>query len=329
MEIPLFRKLHAEGLIPDESLRKAESLESQRLFSLHGELKLLLYLGVVLLSGGLGILVYKNIDTIGHQAVLAFIALVSAGSFLYCVRRKPSFHWGKMAAPDTVYDYILLLACLSLVTFIGYLQFAYGVFGHHYGLATFIPMVLLFISAYYFDHLGVLSLAITNLAAWAGVAITPLHLLEDNNFGNEQVIYTGILLGWVLMAAGRLSQLQGRKSHFESTYTNFGFHLYFIAALAGLFIHERAYLLWFLLFAAIAWFLYRQAMARRSFYFVVFTVLYTYIALGYVVIRALDHFHDDAMNAIVLGLIYFILSACGVGALLIRLNRKLKTHDGL
>jgi len=326
MEIPLFRKLHAEGLIPDESLQETEIVEGRRLFSLHWELKLLLYLGVVLLSGGLGILVYKHIDTIGHQAVLAFIALVSAGSFLYCVRKRPSFHWGKMAAPDAVYDYILLLACLSLLTFVGYLQFAYEVFGHHYGLATFIPMILLFISAYYFDHLGVLSLAITNLAAWAGIAITPLHLLEDSNFANDQVIYTGILLGWVLMGAGRLTLIQNRKAHFEATYTNFGFHLYFVAALAGLFTHDSLYLLWFLLFAAIAAVLFQQAMARRSFYFVVFIVLYAYIALGYVVVQALSNIHGDGL---VPGLMYFILSACGVGALLVHLNRKLKSNDGL
>ncbi|MDO6433105.1 DUF2157 domain-containing protein [Flavitalea sp. BT771] len=329
MEIPLFRKLHVEGLIPEESLRKAETLESQRLFSLHWELKLLLYLGVVLLSGGLGILVYKHIDTIGHQAVLAFIALVSAGSFLYCARKKPSFHWGKMAAADAVYDYILLLACLSLLTFVGYLQYAYEVFGHHYGLATFIPMILLFISAYYFDHLGVLSLAVTNLAAWAGIAITPLHLLQDSNFANDQVIYTGILLGWVLMAAGRWSSQSGRKAHFEPTYTNFGFHLYFVAALAGLFTHDSLYLLWFLVFAAIAWFLYTQAMARRSFYFVVFIVLYTYIALSYVVVQLLENIQGNGFNILVLGLLYFILSAVGVGSLLIRLNRKLKNHERL
>jgi hypothetical protein len=66
-------------------------------------------------------------------------------------------------------DYILLLGCLLLLILIAYLQFQYNVFGNRYGLATFIPMVLLFISAYYFDHIGVLTMAITNLAAWAGI----------------------------------------------------------------------------------------------------------------------------------------------------------------
>src|SRR5882757_8624285 len=123
MDQHLFKKLHAEGLIADDSLRKITALEDSRLFSLHWELKTLLYLGVTLLSGGLGILVYKNIDTIGHTAILIFIALVSAGCFYYCLRNKGPFSWSRVAAPNAFFDYILLLGCLSLLTFIGYLQF--------------------------------------------------------------------------------------------------------------------------------------------------------------------------------------------------------------
>ncbi len=62
MDIPIFDKLYREGLITESSLQKVKAVEQTRLFSLHWELKTLLYLGVVLLSGGLGILVYKNID---------------------------------------------------------------------------------------------------------------------------------------------------------------------------------------------------------------------------------------------------------------------------
>src|ERR1700721_2545801 len=117
MDIPLFRKLHAEGLISAGSLQQAEDAETRRLFSLHWELKLLLYLGVLLLTGGLGILVYKNIDTIGHQAVLAFIALVTAGSFFYCFRKKAPFSWEKVAVADPFFDFILLLGFFGFLIF--------------------------------------------------------------------------------------------------------------------------------------------------------------------------------------------------------------------
>jgi hypothetical protein len=329
MDIPLFRKLHAEGLISAGSLQQAEDADARRLFSLHWELKLLLYLGVLLLTGGLGVLVYKNIDTIGHQAVLAFIALVTAGSFYYCLRKKTAFTWDKVNAPDTAFDYILLLGCLSLLIFLGYLQYEYDVFGSHYGLATFIPMLILFASAYYFDHLGILSMAITNLAAWAGIAITPLSILKSGNFTDHRLIFTGIVLAAVLLAAGQLSLRRRLKPHFEFTYTNFGVHLFFIAGLAGLFTYDGIYLLWFAALAFFAFYLYTLAMARPSLYFVVVIALYTYIALSYVVIHLLVKMSLHGADPASLGLMYFILSAFGLAILLIRSNRKIKSSDSL
>jgi hypothetical protein len=330
MRIPLFKKLHAEGLVSDSALQKTEALELKPLLSLYWELRLLLYLGVLLLTGGLGILVYKNIDSIGHQAVLAFIALITAGSFYYCLRKKAPFSWEKISSPDPFFDYILLLGCLSLLIFLGYLQYEYDTFGDHYGLATFIPMMILFIAAYYFDHLGVLSLAITNLAAWAGIAITPLSILKTGNFADDHLIYTGIILAVILLLIARLTQQRRLKPHFETTYTNFGMHLFFIAALTGFFTHDTTYgLLWFLGLAVFAVYAYIQAMARQSFYFILVTVLYSYIALSALVVRLLSAVSDGSSGMVFLGLLYFILSALGTAVLLVRLNRQLKPHDSL
>lgn len=321
-----FEKLHAEGLISDASLHRVEAFERNRLFSLFWELRTLLYLGVLLLTGGLGILVYKNIDTIGHQAVLAFIAAVTVGCFFYCWRKKAPFSWQQVQAPTPFFDYILLLGCLSLLIFLGYLQYANNVFGDNYGLATFIPMVILFVAAYQFDHGGVLSLAITNLAAWAGIAITPLTILKTGNFGDPHLISTGLLLGALLLAMGLLAEQRRLKAHFGIVYSNFGLHLFFIAALTGLFRFGRIYLLWFLGLLAVAAYCYTLAIARRSFYFTTVVILYAYIALSYVVIRLLDTTSADFIS---LGFMYFIGSAIGIITLLNRINHKLKARDRL
>jgi hypothetical protein len=327
MRIAVFKKLKDEGLISDSSLQQVEMLESRRLFSLFWELRLLLYLGVLLLTGGLGILVYKHIDTIGHQAVLAFIAGVSMASFFYCLRENPGFSRQKVKVPDPFFDYVLLLACLTLLIFLGYLQYQYDVFGDHYGTATFIPMVVLFFAAYYFDHLGALSLAITNLAAWAGIAITPLSILKAGNFSDSHLIFTGIVLGAVLLAAGELSLKRRLKAHFETTYANFGLHLFFIAGLCRLFTYDEPII--FVGLTLAAWFLYTQAFHRRSFYFIVVIILYAYIALSYVIVHLLAHMPARDSIPDYLGLLYFIFSASGLAILLVRLSHKLKAHDRL
>ncbi len=81
-----------------------------------------------------------------------------------------------------------LTGCLLLLTFVGYIQFQYNVFGNRWGLAAFIPMVILFITAYYFDHLGVLIIAIANLATWIGITVTPLKILKENDFNDPHII---------------------------------------------------------------------------------------------------------------------------------------------
>jgi len=329
MDPDLLARLQTEGLLSDSAVKKINTLDKRRLFSLHWELRTLLYLGITLLTGGLGVLVYKNIDTIGHQVILLVIAGVSAGSLIYCVRTKPPFSRLRVAAPNSFFDYILLLGCLTFVTFIGYLQYAYTVFGEAYGLATFIPMVVLFFSAYYFDHLGILSLAITNLAAWAGIAITPLRILRDNNLDNNRLIYTGLLLGIGLVVAGHMTERRNFKKHFEFTYTNFGFHMLFIAGLAGLFLESYLYGLWFLLIVGMAAFFYRLATKRSSFYFLLCMTLYTYIALSDVVVRVLWSLASYDAAPIYLGLLYFILSAVGLIRLLMFFNKKVKAHDSL
>jgi Predicted membrane protein (DUF2157) len=329
MDIPLFKKLHREGLLSDHSLQKVEAVEKARLFSLHWELKTLLYLGVSLLSGGLGILVYKNIDSIGHHVILAVIALVSVGCFYYCRRKAAPFSAGKVQAPNPFFDYILLLACLTMISFVAYLQYAYTVFGSRYGLAVFIPMVILFISAYSFDHLGVLSLAITNLAAWMGIAVTPMRILRENNFDDMRLVFTGLFLGIILMLAALASEKRNLKKHFEFTYNNFGTHILFISGLAGLFISQQFFILWFVFLLIIGYYVYRQATKKNSFYFLLLVTLYTYVALSYVIIMMLDKMGANDMNVIYLGLLYFIISAIALVRMLIIVNRKMKAHDSV
>src|ERR1700751_612519 len=96
----VYEKLHDEGLISDESFEKIRQGVRAPLFSVHWELKTLLYLGVLLLTTGLGLLVYENIDTIGHQFVLLFIALVCIGCFAYSFKFKSSFRTEKVKAPN-------------------------------------------------------------------------------------------------------------------------------------------------------------------------------------------------------------------------------------
>jgi len=320
----VFSKLHEEGILSEGSLQKVKSREAGKLFSVHWEIKTLLYLGVLLLSGGLGILVYKNIDSIGHQFILLFLALTCGGCFYYCIKKKDPFSTTKVASPNVAFDYLLLLGCLSLLTFIGYLQFQYNVFGNRYGLASFIPMLILFFTAYYFDHLGVLSMAITNLAAWLGITVTPLEILKQNDFDSGIIIVTALLLGTLLIAAATFTAKRKIKAHFEFTYNNFGMHILYISCLAAMFYFNNEFYLLFLLLMGIAAYFYMKALRDKSFYILLVTILYAYIGISSVVLKLIDELGSYDLGPIYLGILYFIASAIGMIIFLTRTNKKLK-----
>lgn len=317
----LYEDLHSEGLISDESFEKIR--QRPDLFSVHWEIKTLLYLGVLLLTTGLGILIYENIDTIGHQAILALIALISTGCFAYCFKTCLPFSTGKVNSPNTSFDYVLLLASISLLTFIGYLQFEYKVFGTNYGLATLIPMLVLFFVAYYFDHLGLLNMAIANLAIWMGVSVTPKQLLLNSDFNSETIIATYLVLGYILLAGAYATQYFNFKKHFKFSYQHYGVHVTFIALLAGYFHYYDSPLcaLWMLVLFATAFFIYRDAVRSNSFYFLLLVILYSYVALSSLAVRVSLLAGDGILT---LAPLYFMGSAVGLIILLIRLNKKLK-----
>ncbi|MBC7423638.1 MAG: DUF2157 domain-containing protein [Ferruginibacter sp.] len=324
MDRTLFTKLHSLGLISDASLENIRMRIANQLFSLYWELRAILYIGVLLLSGSIGILIYKNIDSIGHAAILLFIVLISAGCFAYCFKKSPTFSLQKVLPPNSFFDYILLLGCLTFISFVGYLQFQYQVFGNRFGLALFIPLVVLFLTAYYFDNLAILSLAITNLAAWAGIAITPARILADNNFDSSTIIFTGLLLGIVLIATGIFTKQKKIKAHFDFTYTNFGTNISFISCLTAMMHFERSYLLWFVLLAGISYYFYAKAVKEKSFYFLLIMSLYAYVGVSYVIMRFLFYTINGDIGGLAMACLYFIGSAIWLILFLIKMNKKLK-----
>ncbi len=317
----IFEQLHQQNFITRQQLDKIK-LQQQQPVSVHWDILMLLYLGILLATTALGILVYKNIDTIGHTAIIISIGLTCLACFVYCFKKANKYAPVKVESPNILFDYILLMGCLLLLTFVGYLQYQYNVFGNLWGLAVFIPMVILFFCAYYFDHIGVLSIAITNLAAWLGITVTPLQILNQNNFSDERLIYSGILLGAALIVFSIITMQKNIKAHFTFTYKNFGAHILFIALLAAMFNYHNIYLVWFLAIIAVAYWFFNNAVKKNAFYFLVITVLYAYIAVSYVIIDLLFAIPDT--SAVYLGAIYFIGSGIALIRLLMFYNKKLK-----
>jgi hypothetical protein len=324
MNYTILKKLHLEGLLGSKSFEKIIQEEGKPLVSVFWDINTLLGLGVLALSSGLGILIYENIDSIGHTTILTTIAIISIACFVYCSSRKPVFSIVKAPDAGHFFDYILLLGTLTMLTFCAYLQFQYQVFGSHYGLATFLPMLALFFIAYFFDHIGILNLAILNLGLWMGVSLSPKELLTANTYNDATIIYTYLLLGFILLLVAFLSARFQFKPHFKFSYEHYGVHVSFLALLAAYAYHYDANVsfLWLAGMIALAFLLYKNAAENHSFYFSLLAILYGYIAVSCLIQRLFSTFNDG--GTLILMALYFPVSASAFVYVLIKLNQKIK-----
>jgi hypothetical protein len=327
MDYKLFDKLHQEGLIGEASFDKINQERKDPSLSVYWDINVLLGIGVIGLSTGLGILIYKNIETIGHQVVLALICSIAIACFIYCEQKKVAFSRFKVANTDHLFDYLLLLGTLCLIIFTAYLQYQYEVFGTHYGIATFLPMVLLFFIAYNYDHLAILNMAIANFALWMGVSVTPRTLLIASNFNSETIIYTYVLLGFILLFLAFLTTHYQFKPHFRFSYQHYGVHVTFIAMLSAYFFYyQNSYgILWLFAALILAVLLYKTEKKHHSLYFPLLLLLYSYFAICCMAERLLSAINKDG-EALELMLIFVPLSALGFVYLLKRLNQKIKSE---
>jgi hypothetical protein len=298
-------------------------------FSVYQDLQLIFYAAVLLLSTGFGILVYRYFGSLSQQLVLISLIVLILLCYAYCWKKAEGFSFLKQPSRGLPADYLLLLASLLMLSLVAYLQFQYHLFGERYGLASFLPMVVLFASAYYFDHVGVLALAIVMLGTWMGITVMPTRFYHAAALDTARLIFTGLALALLLEVAAVLSQRFGLKTHFSFTYSHFALHTFFLASLSGMFHFENYYWVWFVLLLLIGYYWYRRALALPSFYWLLITSIYVYIAAGYMVLHWLDGGLGGWVTMLYLGLGYLALSGILLVYFLMTMNKKIKVaHVG-
>lgn len=302
----ILNSLTSKGVISEQQAEAIAGFEDGRAFSIHWELRSILYLGILLFTSGAGILIYENIDTIGHQVIIAIIALITAGCFYYTYQNSLPYSRGPIDNPNKLVDYVLLLGCSTFLGLEGYLQYQYNLFGSRYGLAVIVPTIIFFLCAYRFDHRGALSMAITGLASWLGLTIAPLSVLSDNDFSDGKLIIPAIALGSALTAVGWISEEQNVKKHFAFTYMLMGGNLAAIAAQIGLFTHAPK-ILYFAIGLGLCYFFIRRARHAQSLLFLLMGTVYGYSIITYTIFENLG-----ADAAFGLGIFYFFFSSMGV-----------------
>nr|WP_315223306.1 DUF2157 domain-containing protein [uncultured Flavobacterium sp.] len=304
------QKLFEKSLITENQYQEINSYRNLNIFSLHAELKFFLYLSVLLFTSGIGILIYQNIDTIGHIAILSILFIIIGVCFYYCFKNSKGFQKTETIFDSPVLEYLVLAATILTCIFIGYLQFQYEAFGTHYGLATLIPTLISFFCAYYFDNKSVLTIAITGLATYVGISATPQDLLRNNFYASQNLTYSAILLGGILIVWTIYSSKIALKTHFKLLYLTFALHLISIASISGLtdYLNNSLWMLFVVVLAGSAYYFYKISYELKAISLYVFMIIYAYIGVNIFLFRVceyIDFFEIWELFVIILP-VYFI-----------------------
>lgn len=316
-------KLFEKNLISKEQYKEITLHRDLNLFSLHSELKFSLYLSVLLFTSGIGILIYENIDSIGHIAILSILLAVTAICFYFSFKNSVGFKKKQTHFENPLFDYLILAAVLLSCIFMGYLQFQYTIFGTHYGLATIVPTAIAFFCAYYFDNKSILSIAITGILAYIGLSVSPQSLLNNDFHETTTLSYSAIGLGVILILWSIYSIKIALKPHFTLVYLTFALHLISISCINNLF--ESSWVICSLLLVVSTYYFYKSSYQLKSVSLFVFNVIYAYIAINIFIFKliAITNILDYILPLFYFTPFYFI----GSIILFIRLIKKFNKNS--
>lgn len=300
-EIPT--DLYEKGLITKNQFEVINPILTGKIISVFYELRTLLYLGVMLFTGGVGILIYENIGDIGHLISIIILSILTVICFWYVFKNGGNYSNEKIKAPTPYFDYIVLLGSLLFISVQGYLQFQFGLLDDNLGWSTLITAAFFFFIAYQFDNLGILSLGITALASFWSISISPQKWYSNSFFETANLHITAIIFGAVVAAFAMTLDWKGIKKHFTFTYINFCSLIFFVGSIAGLFMNSNYFIYLLLIYVGCAFVIY-YAKKERSFLFLLYAFVFAYIGTTYLLA---DLVFTDVPEL----LFYYSIASCG------------------
>lgn len=166
--------LSSSGALDPVRASRLVARERRQVFSIHPELRLAAWLGVMLTVTGIAALVAKNIDRIGPIAIAGGLGLLAVACYGYAGWRR------RMQRSSLVDEFVLLLGALLLSIDVGYIEAKFHFLDHGWPRHFLILAILHGLAAYYFASRTLLSLSLVALASWLGVEQRVETLFQSN-----------------------------------------------------------------------------------------------------------------------------------------------------
>jgi hypothetical protein len=192
-------KLIDQRLITRSQYEYLHRVNSKEIISVYSEIRTILYLGVLLFTTGIGYFTYQNIGEFGHITLMAFILALILIACFYSFKKVPPYTHDIQVAPNPYFDYVVLFETVLTLSLFTYIHAYFELPRYLVKPTTLLSSVMLFFTAYRFDHRGILNMGLTTLAAFCGLSISPSKLEFENILKDTSLSLTGIVFALSLI----------------------------------------------------------------------------------------------------------------------------------
>jgi len=149
-------RLRAENVLSSGQAALFDRVARRQLVSVRFEIRALLYVGVLLLTSGVGLLVTEHHREIGPWAIAGGIGLAAAACLVWVIRKAAPFSWGEVQSPNVAFDYVLLLGLLLFASDLAYVEVQFTVLGPNWAHHLLVVGAVYLVAAYVWDSRTVL-----------------------------------------------------------------------------------------------------------------------------------------------------------------------------
>lgn len=197
----------------------------------------LLYLGVLAITTGAGLLLATHVADLGPLVLALGVAAASAGCLGWVWRTAPPFSRTVVPAPGIAFEYVLVLGALLAAADLAWIEVQFTPLGAGWSWHLLLVALAHAALAFRFDSRVLFALALAAFAAWRGVAVQAAEqaLFLWTWAGAGPAVRLNVLgCGLLFLAIGRGCLRARLKPHFEPVATLLGWVLVLGAAAGGI-----------------------------------------------------------------------------------------------
>jgi hypothetical protein len=219
-------RLARDGALSPEQARLFGRVARGELASLSVAIHALLYLGVVAITTGVGLLFRNEIANLGPLTIALTAGIAAALCLAWVARRSPAFSPSESASPHFAFDYVLVLGALLAAGDLAFIESQFSPLGAQWPFHLLLVSLFYLALAFRFDSRTMFALSLTSFAAWRGVASTSVERAVFGFFNDTEAIRLNALVcGLAFTFLGRELGRRRMKAHFEPAAAHLGWLL--------------------------------------------------------------------------------------------------------